>query len=64
MKYETVLNEIKCAWCGKTFIVAPEHSWVHRSGNKILKYFCKYTCMLRYREDLKQKRKYRKKGLE
>lgn len=48
---EPMLNEKKCAWCGKKFIAAPMHSWKHNT-----KLFCKYTCMLRYRENLQSKK--------
>ena len=42
---DTSLIEKKCAYCGKTFVPAVEHAY--KKGKKI---FCKYTCMLRYRE--------------
>lgn len=49
------LGERKCNWCGKTFCAAPYH--IFKDGHH---WFCKYTCMLRYRETLKRK-SYRKK---
>ncbi|MBO7310610.1 MAG: hypothetical protein J6U86_04385 [Clostridia bacterium] len=56
------LIEKKCAWCGRVFYPAYNHAFVegHKDGRPRF-YFCKYTCMLRYREDKAKRRKYRKR---
>ena len=56
------LIEKKCAFCGKIFYPTYNHAFV--AGNKDgrpRQYFCKYTCMLRYREEKAKKRKYKKR---
>jgi hypothetical protein len=56
-KYE-LFYERKCACCGKKFI--PTAQWTYKEwyGEK-LKWFCKYTCMLKYRESHKPRQKRR-----
>lgn len=45
------LIEKKCPQCGKVFVPAPEHAYKLYAGSSHEKVFCKYTCMLRYREE-------------
>ena len=54
-------REKKCAWCGKVFYPYPEHAFVIRLDTRL--YFCKYTCMLRFREERDRQKKYKKKGM-
>lgn len=55
-------REKKCAWCGKVFYAYPEHVFKIRNGERTL-FFCKYTCMLRFREERDRQKKYKKKGM-
>ena len=54
-----IIRECKCAECGKVFIPACEHAY--KINDKI---FCKYTCMLHYRERKKQNKTYKSRGLK
>lgn len=44
-----------CDWCGRYFCAAPQHVYTDKN-----RWFCKYSCMLRYREDREQKRQLKK----
>lgn len=46
------LIERKCAYCGRKFIPAAYHSYKFGYRNQT-KWFCKYTCMVKYREEHK-----------
>lgn len=48
--------EKKCAHCGKLFCPSYNHAFVIGSPRGHRNYFCKYTCMLRYREAERQAR--------
>lgn len=47
--------EKKCAHCGKVFFPTKYHAY-KEAYNGHTKWFCKYTCMLRYREKHKKKK--------
>lgn len=53
-------EEKKCEWCGRIFCPAPQHVFKFRDGRRRM-WFCKYTCMLRWREKT-QKKKDRSEG--
>lgn len=46
------LRERRCDCCNRTFIAAVEHSYKLGFKGKT-KWFCKYTCMVKYREENK-----------
>lgn len=48
---DAVLPEKRCGKCGKVFIPAPQHRFIH--GRK---YYCTWTCYL-HRNDLEVKKK-------
>ena len=50
--------ERRCAYCGRVFY--PVYAHAFRISER---YFCKYTCMLRWREARDAKRTYRSRGL-
>ena len=54
-------NEHRCKFCGKQFFSTPEYVFKIKDGERI-RWFCKYTCMVRYREQIAEKRKNKKKG--
>ena len=54
-------TERHCAWCGKEFYPLPEYVFKQNEGNRE-RWFCKYTCMLRWREKRAAGRRYKKKG--
>lgn len=56
-----MIHEKKCAVCGKTFCPTYYHAFKKECGAKVL-WFCKYTCMLRWRENNSQNKKYKKRG--
>lgn len=51
-----LMNEKKCRWCGKIIFVTPYWVFKRDSGDRV-KYFCKYTCMKRYDEQLESKKR-------
>lgn len=54
-------NEKRCRYCQKIFFAAPEHQF--KLGSEAHRvWFCKYSCMQRYREEQHAKRKYGKRG--
>ena len=54
-------NERTCKQCGRVFVAAPEHVfWLRRGEGRL--WFCRYSCMMRYREEQAAKRKYKKRG--
>lgn len=53
-------DEKRCRYCGRNFIAAPEHVFKLGSAQHP-KWFCKYTCMARYREEQDAKRKYKRR---
>ena len=55
------LNERHCAQCGKEFYTRPGYVFKKTDGNTE-RYFCRYTCMLRWQEAKAAKRQYKKKG--
>lgn len=59
------LIEKRCAFCGKEFYPTPDHAYIIGRRGHGAKYFCKYTCMCRYREKPRpsQKRKYKKRDV-
>ena len=57
-----IIPEKTCPQCGKKFIPAPEHAFFIKQ-NHAKRYFCKYTCMCHYRDEQKEKRKYKKRGM-
>lgn len=50
------LIEKKCPRCGKTFF--PTGMWAYRVEGR---YVCSYTCLLREREKIAEKRKHKRK---
>lgn len=49
----------KCAECGKVFCPAPEHVF---KRNK--KYFCKWSCYIKYVEAAEKRKGYHKKKVD
>ena len=57
------LFEKKCACCGKIFFPTYNHVFVIKTRQgQVRAWFCKYTCMNKYREEQRAKRQYRKRG--
>lgn len=52
-------DETKCAHCGKVFCIPFRDRWAYKCTvqNNCIKYFCKYTCMLRFKEEHTTKKK-------
>ena len=44
--------EMKCAHCGKPFFPTMHYAYKEHYNGQV-KYFCKYSCMLRHREQFK-----------
>lgn len=55
------LIEKKCGWCGKVFCPTYDYAYALPKGGKPTKYFCKYSCMCAYRDNLNEKRIYKKR---
>lgn len=50
-----VIKECKCDNCGKNFVLTYQYAFkIQHKG--LTKYFCKYTCMCRFRETVARKR--------
>ena len=58
-----MIHEKKCAVCGKTFCPTYYHAFKKVSESREI-YFCKYTCMLRWREEKEKNKKYKKRGIK
>ena len=52
MRDKPFLREENCDYCGKIFIPTAQYAYKEDYRHHP-KWFCKYTCMLRYREEHK-----------
>lgn len=59
-----MIPEKKCAVCGKVFCPTYYHAFKIEHGRGHFTWFCKYTCMLRWREEKEKIKKYKKRGLD